>query len=101
MFPADGEIRVAIEPESDGRWLVWFGDDGAEIDWGSTDPEATAREVLWILADKLQDQVEERFRDAWPRCPDHRRSLSADPGTGDSVWKCPDDGWTCPIGELI
>jgi hypothetical protein len=97
-FDANGQITVQVEPQDDGWWLVLFDGGGGLVDW--PDDPADARAVLWILADKLQDSVEETFRDAWPRCPRCRRSLCSEIGDRDSVWRCPTDGWACPIGDF-
>lgn len=51
-----------------------------------------------VLADLVQDAVEEGWRTPWPICPTHRRSMMVD--VASARWICPLGDVSTAVGEL-
>ena len=85
-------IRVTI-----GRELVGAVVLGMSADSG----DETISGILAHVADRLQDEIVDSLRIAWPRCPDHAHPLKAEERERVAIWVCPESGRrVADIGHL-
>ncbi len=96
--PSDADLE-----EEEERLLVAarFGEHSFSEHSFSLEGADSMAELAADIAFRLQDDVIDRVRGAWPACPKHEHPLFPQAVAGVAVWICPvDPSSTVPIGQL-
>jgi hypothetical protein len=71
------------------------------IEVGASYVESYREQLLFLLAQSIQDAVIEEVREARPACPLHGHPLNPVATPSGSFWECPEGAaiWSCAIGS--